>query len=1609
MLRKLIVLWLGVMIACTARADYVGELETTKYFDDATITLIQSRLGAGQNLQVGDEISYFIQFTPTDNGGMVGGGGFVTDYIPAGTQVVGAQFVRLNGDGTYTQIAPPSPAAVLPYYVPFYSDTGIFYSTDPRTVVYTAPASPTITAGNGYATIGGGCKGISLPSTTHNSWDSAMVTAFAAAPRNKTGTCAVPPATTYNAATAINGLSPVAGPDAYLTKDSAGAAGPWQRIAYPGSYIGTRLGIASYGMTNACIGGVPTSAGYNLSSANPLPANTNAVRFAAGKVTVGELFSVRITLKLTTPMPVGGLVNNTEVFGGDASLDPGSAAGKDNHWKYHCPAVAVSNSNLLLVKTLVGACVGAGCVPTPVTAGVVPSAANLKLRYNIQYLNLGGTPQTNLVLKDTLATGAAYVAGSYAVLSGTGPGVPTGTTVLTFPTIPLLASGAGGKIQYDVNFAAAPATATALINTANLVSTQVPAPGVTSKAIATPTNLANLWISKSTSTPSVAPGNPVSYTIDIPNNGGAASTASAAKPITVNDFLPTSGTSMLAQDRFSYVAGSVLAQIVSSTGVITPVTPTVTVTPPATPGAREQITFNFTAGSITMGGRLTITYNATAGANVPASAMPYRSDVNVWYPGGPAGAAQSYSESIGTAPVTVTAPLTLNLKVDCVYAGATCVPFTNGTIAPGSKVRYRMDYKNVSASTLSGLTLTNTLPANTSYVAPSTQKDGSAFGDPSIAGQVLTFPALGSLAANATGYVTFDMQLGAGVTSGTDITDTAKLTASTFTAGVTASVTSSVRDQANLQISKTVTPSTINAGDTVTYTLTVTNIGNVSAKSIDLYDLLPYMTSSAMANQRFAFGAMDATTPFTTDDTGPNALVNVAPTTSVPPTFTGYGGQNRQQVRWTFGAIKALAPGKSFTLKYTATAGSAMVAGDYAGDAEVSFISDTVPPSGTMYASGHNLAPVKIGALNYLRIEHNGSGLTCTPETLTIKACTDATNCLPLFSGSVTADINGVGPVTFSGGQTTVQLARTTAGPFTLGTGAVSPAPQGATRCFNGATETCTLNFSDAAFILTNAAGGAEVTVPGQTAGVASSSYIVRAVKTDRTTGACTAGLTGAQTVNFGYECSDPASCAAGNLLSVNGVPVASNPNGGGLFGSYSYTGINLTFDANGNATTPLNFSYEDVGQITLRMQKTVNGANVLGNSNAFIVAPHHFDVMACTTGTSCTVANASPVDGTGAVFAAAADPFKATVRALSANNNPTPSFGTAMASVAGSETVNLTHAQTGSGLSPTSGTLTGTTAIPRSSFSNGEATITNLAYSEVGVLTLTADQTAFMGNAVSTSGSSGNIGRFVPAYFDTVVSGTMGCASGLTCPAGGMAYSGQVWSSVKVVAKNRSGSPTANYTGAFAKAVALSAVSGTTGATAAAGGTLGGTTTVPVASFGAGSATLSGNLPANSGAPAFTLSAMPGSPNDVYLRALDADNVDSSVLGTQGGLKLVSGRIKVGNGYGSNQLPLSLAAIAQYYDGTGWLQNAQDSVTTLSLPGTVAVGAGASTTGFQPASGTLQNGSQTIRLGKPTGGAGGQATIAPTVPGYLDLIQGQATFGIYKDRNDMIYRREAY
>jgi MSHA biogenesis protein MshQ len=291
-------------------------------------------------------------------------------------------------------------------------------------------------------------------------------------------------------------------------------------------------------------------------------------------------------------------------------------------------------------------------------------------------------------------------------------------------------------------------------------------------------------------------------------------------------------------------------------------------------------------------------------------------------------------------------------------------------------------------------------------------------------------------------------------------------------------------------------------------------------------------------------------------------------------------------------------------------------------------------------------------------------------------------------------------------------------------------------------------------------------------------------------------------------------------------------------------------------------------------------------------------------------------------------------------------------------------------------------------------------------------------------SANTGTFGRFVPDHFDTVTSGGMTCPSGLTCPTqfNGFVYSGQPFTT-QVTARNAAGVPTVNYSSAttLSKAVTLSAWDGVGGAAQNPGG---GTLTlisVPAASFSNGVATTS--------TPIYTFPTTPVAPTDIYVRAIDTDNVTSlrGVSSVEGGMKIVSGRIKISSAHGSELLPLPMTATIQYYSAAGsWVTSTTDNSTQFNtnlstaggnLVATIVSGLGGGVSVATPGVVTVAGGIKTFTLNKPL--VPGSVDISLNAPGYLlggsnvagvnPSKSGRATFGVYKGANEFIYLRENY
>ena len=145
-------------------------------------------------------------------------------------------------------------------------------------------------------------------------------------------------------------------------------------------------------------------------------------------------------------------------------------------------------------------------------------------------------------------------------------------------------------------------------------------------------------------------------------------------------------------------------------------------------------------------------------------------------------------------------------------------------------------------------------------------------------------------------------------------------------------------------------------------------------------------------------------------------------------------------------------------------------------------------------------------------------------------------------------------------------------------------------------------------------------------------------------------------------------------------------------------------------------------------------------------------------------------------------------------------------------------------------------------------------------------------------------------------------------------------------------------------------------------------------------------------------------------------------------GIELVAGRLFVGNVFGSELTQLPLALGAQYWTGTLWQTNTNDSDSvvatslkfgnckrdfaarcqlTVLAPGAVPTNGGA---GLQ-----LADGSGRLTLKAPPRGQNGSLDISavndaganPAAATWLPSTTGRATFGLF--RSPLIYLRELY
>jgi MSHA biogenesis protein MshQ len=518
----------------------------------------------------------------------------------------------------------------------------------------------------------------------------------------------------------------------------------------------------------------------------------------------------------------------------------------------------------------------------------------------------------------------------------------------------------------------------------------------------------------------------------------------------------------------------------------------------------------------------------------------------------------------------------------------------------------------------------------------------------------------------------------------------------------------------------------------------------------------------------------------------------------------------------------------------------------------------------------------------------------------------------------------------------------------------------------------CDINFSDSTFLIS--------AVPTQLAGVTSGNITVRAVEKNTTTGACQGKFNGPVDIEVNARCINPTTCAGKSMVigctgACTSTAVSTTDNAA----TSTYTTVQKV-NFGGTSTATLTVNYPDVGQMDFTLRYSLGGGQYMtGTSNAFVVMPYDYTVTNIKR-TSDNVANPAAASASGTKFVQAGDgttstnQFTATVTAIASGGAATPNFGKEISQ----EGIKLTSARILDADLVNNGTFyVGSSASGQIAqlnlFSGGAATRTNLAWSEVGIMTLTPSiaDGDYLGAGDKSGTASGNIGRFYPAQF-TQVSGSVTAA----CAGGGFTYMGQKFTLASTLeARNSLASKTLNYNGTYAKSTVSYAAENADN----------GTDLMSRLGVSPGGSWLQGTFTLSGSTSTFSRPASPDGPFDSLLLGVKVTDPDGPVLSSLDmnpaavgsaapthrlisgtATKMRFGRMRLSNAIGSELLRARVEYRAEYWDGSRWLTNTIDTCSGIAANNVAITTAGPAVYGTP----TFNNGVGFITFNTP-GSAG--------------------------------------
>lgn len=429
-----------------------------------------------------------------------------------------------------------------------------------------------------------------------------------------------------------------------------------------------------------------------------------------------------------------------------------------------------------------------------------PSSAgpNTDVAYTISVVNNGPAAATTVVLNDTLPGTMTFV----SMTQNTGPAFTCSGGPAVSCSLASMASGASATFTLTGHIPPGTPSGTEFDNTATVSSDADPSPENNASTVSTTVSSTDIAVTK-TGPASVTAGSNLAYTITVINNG-----PDAAQSASVFDNFPSQTTFV------SFVQNTGPAASCSSAG---PSSASCSFVSPLANGATATFTLTVNVPVTVPDGTVLVN-----NVNVSTAGFDTNSGNNT---------SQASTTVIGVTDLAVS------------KSGA-------GSVTAGSNLTYTIAVTNSGASAATGAALSDTLPANVTFVSE-TQNTGPAAScsTPAVgttgtitctwaslaAGANATFTVVVNVPGNATGSVTNT----ATVSSTTGDTDPAN-DSSTTTATIVAS--------ADVNITKS-GPSPIIQDQDVTYTIVVNNAGPSTAANVTMTDNVPAGTTFVSLGQ----------------------------------------------------------------------------------------------------------------------------------------------------------------------------------------------------------------------------------------------------------------------------------------------------------------------------------------------------------------------------------------------------------------------------------------------------------------------------------------------------------------------------------------------------------------------------------------------------------------------------------------------------------------------------------------------------------------------------------------------------------------------------------------